>query len=98
MANGLFTNVELVDTIIVDLNSIIKNVMTGQYLQVCSQISAMAQKLVNLRTGIENEMKSRNETIETLKQELRAVGENVVDISSDELIELMEKGDSENEK
>ena len=90
MAKGLLTNSELVDTLIVDLNNLVKEYSNGQYIQACCYITQMSQKLLNLRKSIDSDLKSRDECIEALKRELRAAGREVVDISP-ELIDNNEK-------
>ena len=93
MANGLYTNSELIDTIINDLNTVLKQALTGQYLQACLQIAGISQKLVNLRDTIDNDLKNRNKTIETLKEELRNAGRGVQDMTTNEFVDdLMKKG------
>lgn len=87
---GLYTNSELVDTIIVDLNNIIKETVNGQYIQACTIITQTAQKLINLRTAIDNDLKSKDKTIDDLKAALRRAGVEVIDIPAAELIK--EKG------
>ncbi len=85
MANGLYTNAELVDSIIVDLNSVIAKALDGQYIQACGTITQIAQKLVNLRTTIDRDLQSRDAHIEDLKAELRACGHEVIDVPEQDL-------------
>ena len=80
MMKGLYTNSELVDSLINDLNNLLRLQMSGQYVQACCSVAQMAQKLVNLRKTIDNDMKSRDKTIETLKAELKAAGREVLDV------------------
>ena len=82
MANGLYTNSELVDTIIADLNRIIKEALNGQYIEACCHVTQAAQKLVNLRTNIDKDLKSRDNTIENLKRELRAAGREIIEVDN----------------
>ena len=82
MANGLYTNSELVDTIIADLNRIIKEALNGQYIEACCHVTQAAQKLVNLRTNIDKDLKSRDDTIESLKRELRAAGREIIEVDN----------------
>lgn len=84
MNNGLFTNTELMDSVIVDLNNMLKELFSGQYIQACCHITQMSQKLVNLRNTIDNDLKNREETIERLKQVLRDSGIEVRDITPEE--------------
>lgn len=75
----MLTNKELVDSILNDLNNVIKTAMNGQHLQSCVLMSGIAQRLVNLREAIDNDLKNRDETIEKLKQELKKHGVEIVE-------------------
>lgn len=83
MANGLYTNSELVDTVIADLNKIIKEALNGQYIEACCYVTQATQKLINLRTNIDKDMKSRDNLIENLKRELRAAGKEIIDVTNE---------------
>ena len=87
MANGLYTNTELMDSVIVDLNNTLKELFSGQYIQACRIVSSMSQKLVNLRNTIDNDLKNRDETIATLKNELINAGVTVEDIDPREYLQ-----------
>lgn len=87
MANGLYTNTELMDSVIVDLNNTLKELFSGQYIQACCHVTQMSQKLVNLRNTIDNDLKNRDETIATLKQGLRDAGITVEDIDPREYLQ-----------
>lgn len=93
MANGLYTNSELIDSIIVDLNNLLKSLFSGQYVGACSIITSMAKKLSNLRKTIDNDLRNREETIETLKQELRYAGRGVQDVKPSELVDKLNSGE-----
>ena len=86
MANGLYTNSELLDSIIVDLDNLLKALFTGQFIKVCAIVTGMAQKLSNLRKSLDNDLKNREETIEALKQELKNAGRGVQDMTPREFI------------
>ena len=92
---GLYTNSELVETIINDLNNVLRLQMSGQYVQACCNVAQMAQKLVNLRKSIDNDMKSRDRTIEALKAELKAAGREVTDIPDEVFNKQTNKKDVE---
>ena len=81
----MLTNSELITTIITDLNNVLKEQAGGQYLNACSIIHGMVQKLVNLRANIDNDVKNRDETIASLKNELRSHGFEVVDVAPEDL-------------
>ena len=65
---GLFDNDGLCDSLIGDLNTSIKMVMTGQYVQYCAVVTGMAQKLLNLKKGIQADLDSMKEKVEELKR------------------------------
>ena len=87
MANGLLTNTELIESLLVDLNEFLKQQINGQFIQASCIVANMSQKLINLRATIDNDLKSREKTIETLKEELRNCGVEVQTIRPQEIIE-----------
>lgn len=87
MANGIYTNTELIDTVILDLNNTLKELFSGQYIQACCNVTQMSQKLLNLRNTIDNDLKNRDETIAKLKNELRNAGVTVEDIDPREYLQ-----------
>lgn len=87
MKNGIYTNQELIGTIINDLNDVLKLQNGGQHIQACAVVTGMAQKLVNLRQTIDDDLKNRDETISTLKARLRACGQEVIEVSPEALKE-----------
>ena len=91
MANGLYTNVELIETLIADLNDVIKATVGGQYLQASITITGMTQKLTNLRQTIDNDLKNRDRTIEELKRQLRSMGAEIVEMTPEQYAKEIEK-------
>lgn len=79
MAKGLYTNAELIGSVIDDLNTVLKIAMTGQPLQACAVLTGMAQKLINLQKTINDDINNRDETIKSLKDELRKHGCEIVE-------------------
>lgn len=65
---GLYDNEGLCDTLLLDLNNLLKLLMTGQYIQFCALVTSMGQKIVNLKSGIHNDMDSMKEKVEELKR------------------------------
>lgn len=65
---GLYDNAGLCDTLIADCNNLVKQAMSGQYLQFCNTVVGMVQKLGNLKSGIKNDLASKDATIEELKR------------------------------
>ena len=64
---GLFNNEGLCDSLLGDLNNLMKALASGQYIQYCALITGMGQKLVNLKKGIKNDMDSMEQKVEELK-------------------------------
>lgn len=89
MKNGILTNKELIGSLIQDLNNLVKEQQAGQHLQACQIIVGMTQKLVNLMKTIDEDVKNRDETIETLKETLRQHGVEVVDVPPEKLEEAL---------
>lgn len=88
--NGLLTNTELIDAIVSDCNNAIKAIVSGQYVLWCGYMAGITKKLSNLKSGITNDMKNREETIETLKEQLRRCGSTVEDMKPDEFISKLQ--------
>ena len=65
---GLYDNEGMCDLLIRDLNDLPKHLMTGQYIQFCNSVSAMVQKLLNLKKGIKADMDSMKEKVDELKR------------------------------
>lgn len=80
----MYTNSELIGSILTDLNEMMKYQAAGQFIQATTLFVGIVQKLVQLRQHIDDDMKNRDETIQSLKDELRACGREVVDIPADE--------------
>ena len=91
MKKDIMTNSELIDSLIVDLNSLPKKLIDSQFIQFCAIVAQMGQKLGNLRKTIEDDVKNRNAIIETLKEELRNAGHEVQDMTPQEFIDSMNK-------
>ena len=66
--HGLWDNEGLTETLITDLNNLLKNMAAGQYIRVCSITMEMVQKLTNLKNGIKAEKDDLKEQIQGLKQ------------------------------
>ena len=83
---GLLDNQGLCDSLIKDLNNLIKNIANGQYITFCMIVSHMTQKLMNLKKGIGNDMESKNKVIEELKSMLKENGKEIIDIPPEEFL------------
>ena len=66
--NGLMDNEGLCDSLIVDLNDMMKAMAAGQYIKYCSLTVGMVQKLTNLKKGIRSDLKAKDEEIAGLKR------------------------------
>lgn len=64
---GLYDNLGLCDTMIVDCNNLEKHLVSGDYLIFMQTVLHMVQKLKNLKKGISAEIESKNKIIEELK-------------------------------
>lgn len=85
MANGLYSNEELIDTLIMDCNNAVNAVMGSNGIQWCKIMLDMVVKLTNLKEGIANDMKNREETITMLTQRLKDAGAEVQNVDINEL-------------
>ena len=72
----MMDNIGLIDSIIVDLNAAIGALHTGQSILFCSMIGGIGQKLAALKKGVQDDEKSKDISIETLKAQLRALSNN----------------------
>ena len=63
---GLYDNEGLIDTIIVDLNDILKNMAAGQYIRICNLAVGMTQKLTNLKKNMKEELAARDQQVADL--------------------------------
>ena len=88
---GLYSNEEIIDTIINDLNDVIKNAMYGNYVSSCTYVAYITQKLINLKKGISDDMRHKNEVIEDLKQQLRLYNPEMTDVKPEQFIDDLKK-------
>lgn len=63
---------EMIDVIINDLNTLVKDAVNGQFIQSCIQVSSIAGKLVELREKIDDDLSHKDDVIKELKRELMA--------------------------
>lgn len=68
MDKGLYNSEELIDSLIVDLNSLPKLLINGQFIHACDTVTKMGQKLGCLKKGIKDDIQSREDQIEDLKK------------------------------
>jgi len=65
---GLYDNQGICDTLISDLNNLIKNAVDGQFIQCSIIVVNMTKKIANLKKGIADDLESKNHIIEELKR------------------------------
>lgn len=87
--NGIYSHAELIDSILTDLNSLMKFHMIGEHVMACAIMTGISQKLMKLKEGVANDLKNRENTIEQLKEELRACGREVVDVPAENIEEVL---------
>ena len=86
MANGIYKADELIDSMIIDVNDGLKNLINGQYIVFAGAMNNIASKLLALKKGIADDLAHKNETIEQLKEQLRRSGVELTDIPIDQLV------------
>lgn len=77
---GLFDNDGMCDSLIENLNNLLKNAAAGQYIRVCSITMEMVQKLQTLKKGIKNERKQLEDQIEDIKRLNNELAEKVFNL------------------
>lgn len=87
--NRFLTNKELINSIINDLNEYLKAQASGQMLQAAAIMAGVSQKLLNLYRTVDDDLKNRDKTIDSLKQQLRAAGVEVIDVPPEKLEEVV---------
>ena len=74
---GLYDNVGLCDTLIEDLNNLLKNIAAGQYIRVCSLTVEIVQKLINLKHGIQSDRENLETNIKILQEKYNDLSEQI---------------------
>ena len=65
---GLIDNEGMCDSLVFDLNGLVKLLINGQFIQFCAKVPEMVLKLNNLKKGINEDLKSKDKIIEELKK------------------------------
>ena len=71
---GLYDNIGLIDTLIVDCNDLPRLLMTGHYVGFCTKIVEIVQKLSLLREGVQHDISDRDEQIKELQAQIERGG------------------------
>lgn len=90
--SDLKTTPELIDSIIIDCDSAVKELVAHGYIGFCAKMVGIVQKLAALKNGYGKDLKNREETIEALKAEIRRMGGTVEDMPINEFL----KGEGNN--
>ena len=91
--NGIYNHAELIDSILSDLNSLMKYHMIGEHVAACAVMTGISQKLLRLKEGVGNDIKNRDETIEKLKDALRECGQEVIEVPAEQYVKEMQNGE-----
>ena len=94
--DGIMDNEGLIDSLLVDLNSAAKYLITGNYVAWCQVTALIGQRLYQLKQGVHNDLESRDKAIESMKAQLRELGVEVWEGSPEEFAERM-RGAAEHE-
>ena len=65
---GLIDNEGMCDSLVFDLNGLVKLLFNGQFIQFCAKVPEMVAKLNNLKKGIKADLESKDKIIEELKK------------------------------
>lgn len=65
---GLYDNLGLIDTLVLDCRELFKNLVSGDYVAFEVTHIQMIQKLSNLKAGVENDTKSLQARIKELEK------------------------------
>ena len=72
---GLYDNIGIIDTLIVDCNTLPNDLFNGQNVRFCGRLSGMAQKLKNLREGVKNDVEGLQREVADLRRLLNDINE-----------------------
>lgn len=89
---GLYNNAGLCDTLISDINNLVKHAVSGQYVQFCNGVTVIVTKIVNLKKGIIDDLASKDKIIEELKKINNNLVEQVTGLPVDDEKDGVENG------
>lgn len=67
---GLFDNIGLIETLIVDCQEAVHAMTEGSYIRWCNIMVSMVQKLTNLKKGVQTDIESRDKAISDLTEKI----------------------------
>lgn len=91
---GVFDNLGLIDTLIVDCNDAIRCCVGGQYVAFCNTMVQMVQKLANLKVGVKNDLENSEQIIKDYETRLAELGHPVEHFSTEEVAKMMKEGEN----
>ena len=60
MANGIFSHDEIIDSVIIDCNTAVRLITSGNYIGWCNAMTEIVRKITVLKDGIKNDFESKN--------------------------------------
>lgn len=90
--NGLLNKDDVIDSLIVDCNMLVKELVDGNYIKFCSNVVEMVSKLANLKKAMHADIDNLQETIQLLKEQLRCVGVPLETVPVEQL--MSDQGDT----
>ena len=88
-------NDELISSLINDCNEAVHRCVSGQYIAYCKIMVEMVQKLAVLKQGVAKELKSRDDSIISLKEMLKNFGVDFIETTDEELADKLAEQRSE---
>ena len=67
----MYTNEELLDSIIEEMYGLFKALISGNYAGFCTLFSDMISKMASLRTGLKNDKAAKDKQVEDLKAQIK---------------------------
>lgn len=80
---GLLDSSGMINSLIMDCNSLPKSLMDGNYVEFCKKIVEMVQKMGLLQDGIKSDIASKDEIIADLRRMNRELSEKVYGVPCD---------------
>ena len=65
---GLYDNIGLIETLIVDCERVVKALVSGEYMRFSALMVGMVQKLNNLRDGVKGDIESLQKQVKELQR------------------------------
>ena len=65
---GLLDNIGMIDSLIVDVSELPKNLICGEYIRFCKKIPEMVKKLALLKQGVQKDTESLKAQIKELTE------------------------------